>query len=84
MAVVLSLGSINADFQVRVEEAPDGPSTVLANDPLRTSGGRAGNVAVLAQRLGAEARLLGCVGDDDLAEQALASPRSRSAPTARS
>jgi ribokinase len=75
MAVILSLGSINADFQVRVEQAPEGPSTVLANDLLRTSGGKAANVAVLARRLGAEARLLGCVGDDDLAEQALAGPR---------
>jgi ribokinase len=75
MAVILSLGSINADFQVRVEEAPEGPSTVLANELLRTSGGKAANVAVLARRLGAEARLLGCVGDDDLAEQALAGPR---------
>jgi ribokinase len=74
MTAILSLGSINADFQLRVERPPGGPGTLLAHDLLRTSGGKAANVAVLARRLGAEARLLGCVGEDDLAEQALAGP----------
>lgn len=74
MTAVLSLGSINADFQVRVERPPEGPGTLLAHDLLRTSGGKGANVGVLARRLGTEARLLGCVGDDDLAEQALAGP----------
>jgi ribokinase len=74
--VILSVGSVNADFQVRIEEPlPEKAGTVLAGDLLRASGGKAANVSVLARRLGAEARLLGCVGDDDLAEQALAGPR---------
>jgi ribokinase len=72
--VILSLGSINADFLVRTSEPPDGPGSSLARDLLRTSGGKAANLAVLATRLGAEVRLLGCVGDDDLAAQALAGP----------
>lgn len=75
MAAILSVGSINADFLLRVEEAPNGPGTVLGHELLRTSGGKAANVAVLARRLGAEVRLIGCVGDDDLAEQALRGPR---------
>jgi ribokinase len=75
MGVVLSLGSVNADFQVRVDRPPDGSGTRLAHDLLRTSGGKAANVAVLARRLGAEAWMLAAVGDDDLAEQALAGPR---------
>lgn len=75
MNVILSLGSINADFQMRVEDWPRGAGTVLTRDLLRASGGKAANVAVLARRLGAESRLLGCVGDDDLAEYALAGPR---------
>lgn len=72
--MIVSLGSINADFLVRTDAAPSGPGSSLARDLLRTSGGKAGNVAVLAARLGVEVRLLGCVGDDDLAAQALAGP----------
>lgn len=72
---IISLGSVNADFQVRVPRPPDGPGTVVATDLLRTSGGKAANVAVLARRLGTEAVLLGCVGDDDLVDQALDGPR---------
>lgn len=75
MALILSLGSINADFQMRVDSAPAGPGMWLARDLLRTSGGKASNVAVLARRLGSDACLVGCVGDDDLAEQALTGPR---------
>jgi sugar/nucleoside kinase (ribokinase family) len=67
-------GSINADFQVGVERPPQRPGTLLARDLLRTSGGKAANVAVFVRRLGVQTRLLGCVGDDDLAEQALAGP----------
>jgi ribokinase len=69
---LLSLGSINADFQVRVGEAL-GTSEVLVGDDLRRlGGGKAANVALLAQRLGCRVQLLGRVGNDDLAEQALA------------
>jgi ribokinase len=73
--MILSFGSINADLQVRADALPDGPGTLAARDVLRTSGGKGANVAVLARRLGADALLLGCVGDDDLATQALEGPR---------
>lgn len=72
--MILSLGSVNADFLVRADEPPSGPGAQLVRELLRTSGGKAANVAVLATRLGAPATLLCCVGDDDLAEQALAGP----------
>lgn len=76
MTAVVSLGSVNADFVVRVAESPSGPGSTLAEGLLRTSGGKGANVAVLAARLGVGARLLGCVGDDDLADQALAGPEA--------
>jgi ribokinase len=44
----------------------------MADHCMRLSGGKAANQAFLAQRLGHTAMLLGRVGDDDLAEQALA------------
>lgn len=74
MTLLLSLGSINADFVVKTRSSPSGPGSMLGNSFLRTSGGKAANVAVLAKRLGAASMLLGCVGDDDLAVQAMAGP----------
>jgi ribokinase len=70
--LVLSLGSINADFQMRIDRRPELSETLLARDFMRLGGGKAANVAYLARRLGRDAVLLGRVGDDDLSEQALA------------
>lgn len=69
--IVISLGSVNADFQVRVDRRPDLSETLMAQDFLKLSGGKAANVAYLARKLGAEAWLIAHVGDDSLAEQAL-------------
>jgi ribokinase len=69
--VLLSIGSINADFQFRLEQPPDGRAMLAAHDLLRLSGGKAANVALFARRLGHPSALLGRVGDDELAEQAL-------------
>lgn len=66
-----SLGSVNADFQVRVEARPGSAETLQAHHFTRLSGGKAANVAFLARKLGHEVHLLGCVGRDDLASQAL-------------
>ena len=74
--LLLSLGSINADFQVRVDDAAWEAETVAAHDLHRFSGGKASNVALLARRLGCDACLLGRVGEDELAEQALAPLRA--------
>src|SRR5690606_21742908 len=68
---LLSLGSINADFQVRVDEPPGCRETLLARDLCRLSGGKASNTAYLAARFGHRSILLGRVGDDELAERAL-------------
>ena len=64
---LISLGSINMDFQVRTDRWPDFGETMLATDYLMTAGGKAANVAVLGHRLGAPTMLLGHVGDDILA-----------------
>lgn len=68
---VISLGSVNADFQVRVDRRPDLNETLLASDFLQLSGGKAANVAYLARKLGFPAILIAHVGADTLAEQAL-------------
>lgn len=69
--IVISLGSVNADFQVRVDRRPDLSETLMAQDFLKLSGGKAANVAYLARKLGVAASLIAHVGDDVLVEQAL-------------
>ncbi len=72
---VVSIGSINADHALfGVPDDLGGLS--FADGQLRTSGGKAANVAVFVARLGIPARLVGTVGSDDLADLALAGPRS--------
>jgi ribokinase len=68
---ILSLGSINADFQVRTDRRPEISETVLAHDFVRLGGGKAANVALLACKCGVPSQLFAHVGDDDLAEQAM-------------
>lgn len=74
-AVLISLGSINADFQVRVGGAPGSAETLLAHDFVRLCGGKAANTAYLGSLFGLDSRLLGRVGNDDLARQVLESLR---------
>ena len=75
--IILSLGSINADFQVRTDQPIGSTTTLLAHDFRRLSGGKAANVAYLANRLGVPVTLMARVGDDVLQEQALASLRDK-------
>jgi hypothetical protein len=56
---ILSLGSVNADFQVRISRRPDISETLLGRSLARLSGGKAANVAFLARKLDHEARLFG-------------------------
>jgi ribokinase len=73
---VFTAGTVNADFVFGLQAPLEREASLVAHRLLRTSGGRAGNVAVMASRLGAHVRLFGCVGSDELAQQALAGPRA--------
>jgi ribokinase len=70
-AGILSVGSVNLDVQVRAERWPSESETVLGTDYLCAGGGKAANVALVAARLGAPAKLFGRIGDDAFAELAL-------------
>jgi ribokinase len=72
---VFAAGTVNADFVLAVDRRLERGASLVAHRFLRASGGRAGNVAVMVRRLATPARLYGCVGDDELSEQALAGPR---------
>ncbi|RKR03454.1 ribokinase [Kushneria sinocarnis] len=68
---LLALGSVNADFQVRIDDTPGSAETLLAHDQRRLSGGKASNAAYIGCTFGCRSVLLACVGDDDLATHAL-------------
>ncbi|MFD2999441.1 ribokinase [Pontibacter toksunensis] len=70
-ALILSLGSINKDIQVRTERWPEPGETLLAQEFMTLGGGKAANRAFLARKLGAPALLLARTGDDHEAKGAL-------------
>jgi ribokinase len=61
---VLVVGSANVDFTVALERLPEHGETVTEGTLLVARGGKGANQAVAARRLGAQVRLIGCVGDD--------------------
>jgi len=69
------VGSINLDLVARAERLPRPGETVGGASFSRLPGGKGANQAVAAARLGADVRLIGCVGRDELAEPALAGLR---------
>ena len=64
MPRVVVVGSANVDFTVALERLPEPGETVTEGTLLVARGGKRANQAVAARRLGAEVRLIGCVGDD--------------------
>lgn len=72
MAPQLSVvGSINLDLVARVERLPRPGETLSGATLDRIPGGKGANQAVGAARLGAEVRMVGCVGADANADDAL-------------
>ena len=69
------VGSINLDLVVRAERLPRPGETVTDASFDRGPGGKGANQAVAAARLGAVVRMVGCVGADPMADEALAGLR---------
>ena len=70
------VGSVNLDLVARVERLPQPGETVTGATFERIPGGKGANQAVAAARLGADVRLIACVGDDELAREATATLES--------
>jgi ribokinase len=69
------VGSINLDLEARVERLPRPGETLSGATLERIPGGKGANQAVAAARLGAHVRMVGCVGKDPFAKEALAGLR---------
>lgn len=66
------VGSVNLDLVASGAPLPTAGETVTGAQFAQHPGGKGANQALAARRLGAEVRLVGCVGDDALADPALA------------
>ena len=69
------VGSINLDLVARCERLPQPGETVGGATLARIPGGKGANQAVACARLGAEVTLVGAIGDDSFADEALAGLR---------
>jgi ribokinase len=65
------VGSVNLDLVARVERLPEPGETVTGATFERHPGGKGGNQALAAARLGAEVSLVAAVAVDDLADEVL-------------
>ncbi|MEP3891138.1 MAG: ribokinase [Hellea sp.] len=68
---ICALGSVNLDMIIQTKTLPRAGETVAQGTFQALPGGKGANVALAAQRLGAEVELRAAVGHDDYADQAL-------------
>ena len=72
MVTITVIGSVNLDIVARAPRLPAPGETVTGAELFRFPGGKGANQALAARRLGAEVRLVACVGEDAAADEALA------------
>ncbi|MBO6727190.1 MAG: ribokinase [Rhizobiaceae bacterium] len=70
--MIIVVGSINLDLIVNVERLPAPGETVLGSTFTTAPGGKGANQALAARRAGAKVRMVGAIGGDSFAEEALA------------
>lgn len=69
---VAVVGSVNLDIVASVPQFPEPGETVTNAVVNRFPGGKGGNQALAARRLGAEVFMVACLGDDPVAREATA------------
>jgi len=73
---IVVVGSVNLDLVVRIDRLPEPGETVGGGTFSRVPGGKGANQAVACARLGADVTMIGAVGRDPHAEEALAGLRA--------
>jgi ribokinase len=73
---VIVVGSVNVDLVATVDRLPVPGQTVTGGTFARHHGGKGGNQATAAARLGSDVAFVGAVGDDPFADEALAALES--------
>ncbi len=63
--MIIVFGSLNMDMLVRVDAFPDRGETVLSSEAKFLPGGKGGNQAFAAARLGEKVAMVGMIGNDD-------------------
>ncbi|MFZ5827484.1 MAG: ribokinase [Bacillota bacterium] len=66
---VVVVGGLNLDLVIRLQRAPAAGETVVAERMSQFPGGKGGNQAVAAARLGTPVAMIGRVGEDSFGEQ---------------
>lgn len=61
---ILVVGSLNMDLVVNIQRHPQIGETILGGRFATYAGGKGANQAVAAARMGANVRMIGCVGND--------------------
>ena len=69
---VIVVGSVNVDLVVRGDRLPEPGETVIGGTFAQFHGGKGGNKAVAAARLGASVTLVAALGEDDFGDDAAA------------
>ena len=69
---VFVVGSVNVDLVIAAERLPEPGETVLGGTFNRFHGGKGGNQAVAAARLGVPVTLVAALGDDTFGDEAAA------------
>jgi ribokinase len=63
------IGSLNIDMVTETSVVPEQGETVIGSDFSSFTGGKGANQAVACARLGAKVTMIGCVGEDAMAQQ---------------
>ncbi|EQF28838.1 ribokinase [Clostridioides difficile CD160] len=69
MGNIVVIGSVNMDMVCSVDKRPEKGETVLGNSFFTSPGGKGANQAISASKLGANVKMISCVGEDSLGEE---------------
>lgn len=73
MSKVIVFGSLNMELSMECDRIPHASESVMGTDFITNPGGRGGNQAIAAARMGAETYMIGTVGPDNFGRKIISS-----------